>query len=70
MMLPLPRRLGRPQVSKAYPGRASAAPIVDLFITLLAMGKVCWQYTGDDTDDTDDKDDTDDTDDDSGGDAD
>jgi O-phospho-L-seryl-tRNASec:L-selenocysteinyl-tRNA synthase len=27
------------QVSKLYPGRASSAPILDLFITLLAMGK-------------------------------
>jgi O-phospho-L-seryl-tRNASec:L-selenocysteinyl-tRNA synthase len=27
------------QVSKLYPGRASSAPILDLFITLLSMGK-------------------------------
>jgi hypothetical protein len=26
-------------VSSKYPGRASGSPIVDLFITLLAMGK-------------------------------
>lgn len=27
------------QVNKMYPGRASAAPIIDLFITLLSMGE-------------------------------
>lgn len=26
-------------ISELYPGRASAAPILDLFITLLSMGK-------------------------------
>jgi O-phospho-L-seryl-tRNASec:L-selenocysteinyl-tRNA synthase len=26
-------------VSEMYPGRASAAPILDLFITFLSMGK-------------------------------
>ena len=34
---------GQPNIIKAiaaaYPGRASAAPIVDLFITLLTMGR-------------------------------
>lgn len=27
-------------IKKNYPGRASIAPIVDLFITLLEMGKL------------------------------
>lgn len=27
------------KISEMYPGRASAAPIMDLFITLLSMGK-------------------------------
>ena len=27
------------KVSKMYPGRASAAPIIDLFVTLLSMGE-------------------------------
>ena len=27
------------KVNKMYPGRASAAPIVDLFVTLLSMGE-------------------------------
>ena len=27
------------KISEIYPGRASGAPIVDLFITLLSMGK-------------------------------
>jgi O-phospho-L-seryl-tRNASec:L-selenocysteinyl-tRNA synthase len=31
------------QVSALYPGRASAAPIVDLFITLLEMGRSGWR---------------------------
>lgn len=30
-------------VSQGYPGRASAAPIADLFITLLSMGASNWQ---------------------------
>ncbi len=28
------------KVSQLYPGRGSAAPIIDLFITLLSMGSV------------------------------
>jgi len=27
------------QVNKMYPGRASGAPILDLFVTLLSMGE-------------------------------
>lgn len=27
------------KVSKTYPGRGSSAPVLDLFITLLSMGK-------------------------------
>lgn len=27
------------EISEIYPGRASSAPIIDLFITLLSMGK-------------------------------
>jgi O-phospho-L-seryl-tRNASec:L-selenocysteinyl-tRNA synthase len=31
------------QVSKIYPGRANASPIVDLFITLLSLGQRGWK---------------------------
>lgn len=31
------------QIAKTYPGRASSAPMVDLFITLLSMGKKGYQ---------------------------
>ena len=27
------------EISEIYPGRGSSAPIIDLFITLLSMGK-------------------------------
>jgi O-phospho-L-seryl-tRNASec:L-selenocysteinyl-tRNA synthase len=30
-------------ISKVYPGRASSTPIVDLFLTLLAMGETSWR---------------------------
>jgi hypothetical protein len=31
------------EVNKAYPGRASASPIIDLFITLLSLGVSGWK---------------------------
>lgn len=31
------------QVEKSYPGRASASPIIDLFITLLQLGEPGWK---------------------------
>jgi O-phospho-L-seryl-tRNASec:L-selenocysteinyl-tRNA synthase len=30
------------KISEIYPGRASAAPVMDLLITLLSMGKKGW----------------------------
>jgi hypothetical protein len=31
------------ELNKAYPGRASASPLVDLFITLLSLGVAGWK---------------------------
>lgn len=31
------------EINKAYPGRASASPIIDLFITLLSLGASGWK---------------------------
>jgi O-phospho-L-seryl-tRNASec:L-selenocysteinyl-tRNA synthase len=38
------------EVRKAYPGRASIAPVLDLFITLLGMGEDGWRKLLDDRD--------------------
>ena len=38
------------EVRKAYPGRASIAPVLDLFITLLGMGEEGWRQLLDDRD--------------------
>ena len=38
------------EVRKAYPGRASIAPVLDLFITLLGMGEAGWRQLLDDRD--------------------